>query len=259
MVKSMNAALRMSPPTTFGASPSVISSPALGDGPTPLLSQDGEIYQYGRAHALANLSARQAREQGLLTSGTCGLLGFTSSRSAALASSLASRLRVRTDCLGSTLFKLTWKTRVTPMQRSIYALRASVLRKPDSGCTSWPTPMAGTPAQNGNNMAGNTDSSRKTVKLAGWPAPKASNTTGAGTRGEGGPNLQTAVLGVIATGSHARTDGPGQLNPAHSRWLMGYPHVWDESAVTAMPSSRTKRPSSSARTSMPKTTAQQRD
>ena len=31
--------------------------------------------------------------------------------------------------------------------------------------------MAGTPAQNGNNEAGNNDSSRKTVELAGWPTP----------------------------------------------------------------------------------------
>jgi hypothetical protein len=39
----------------------------------------------------------------------------------------------------------------------------------------WPTPMAGTPAQNGNNAAGNNDSSRKTVELAGWPTPKLSD------------------------------------------------------------------------------------
>ena len=34
---------------------------------------------------------------------------------------------------------------------------------------SWPTPMAGTPAQNGNNEAGNNDSSRKTVALVSGP------------------------------------------------------------------------------------------
>ena len=44
----------------------------------------------------------------------------------------------------------------------------------------WPTPMAGTPAQNGNNAAGNTDSSRKTVALAGWPTPQASDGSGGG-------------------------------------------------------------------------------
>lgn len=35
----------------------------------------------------------------------------------------------------------------------------------------WPTPQAGTPAQKGYNAAGNTDSSRQTVKLAGWTTP----------------------------------------------------------------------------------------
>ena len=36
---------------------------------------------------------------------------------------------------------------------------------------SWPTPMAGTVAQNGNNEAGNTESSRKTVFLVSWATP----------------------------------------------------------------------------------------
>jgi hypothetical protein len=38
---------------------------------------------------------------------------------------------------------------------------------------AWPTPMAGTPAQNGYNEAGNNDSSRKTVALASWATPSA--------------------------------------------------------------------------------------
>ena len=57
----------------------------------------------------------------------------------------------------------------------------------------WPTPMAGTPAQNGYNEAGNNDYSRKVVSLTSWPTPN-HNTTGAGHQGrDGGLNLQTAA------------------------------------------------------------------
>ena len=84
---------------------------------------------------------------------------------------------------------------------------------------SWPTPMAGTPAQKGYNEAGNTDSSRKTVALA---------------------------SGQPATGFPAPTEKQGQLNPAHSRWLMGLPPAWDDCVPTATRSTRSKPKLSSA-------------
>ena len=182
----------------------------------------------GRDLALASLSARQAEERGLLTSGTSGRTGTISSASADLQSSLESRLRARTASGGSTLYALTWKDRATPSRRLICALRASAPRTSDSGCglsgwptpnatnngageepmakvhrglnpglnpadaarlAGWPTPMAGTPAQKGNNASGSTDYSRQTEVLAwgrmhkqeaarllaGWPTPAASD------------------------------------------------------------------------------------
>ena len=56
---------------------------------------------------------------------------------------------------------------------------------------------------------------------------------------------------IHLSGSPAETAKPGQLNPAFSRWLMGYPPEWDACAGTAMPSSRKSRRHSSAPISTP--------
>ena len=80
--------------------------------------------------------------------------------------------------LGSMLYTLTWKERVTPAQLSISALRASARRTSDSAFTGWPTATANA-------------------------------YTGAGTQGrQGGMNLQTCAQ-LAGWNTPAATDGKG--------------------------------------------------
>jgi len=183
--------------------------------------------------------------------------------------------------------------------------------------------MAGTPAQNGNNEAGNNDSSRKTVALSGWATPVGQqangtpdaflerkrksmangsqsmgvclsdlnmqvqawagwNTPRATDGSNGGPNQAggaltpdaalsgwptpttrdhkdgkecpnvplNALLGRVAwltanpqaaritadgtmlTGCSAGMESGGQLNPAFSGWLQGFPEAWCHAAIS---------------------------
>jgi len=118
-----------------------ISSPALESGVMRLETLDGQmILPCGQAPAPAKVSVQAGKGEASQISVTYGLHGSGSLESAHLTQSLANRFRQKTDSLGSTLFRLTWKERVTPSGRSIPALRASARRTSETAFTSWPTP-----------------------------------------------------------------------------------------------------------------------
>jgi hypothetical protein len=153
---------------------------------------------FGQALAPAKPSVAPESKKASEIIATYGRSSFGSSASANLTESLASRLKLRLDTVGSTVYRQTWKRKTTPLGRLYWAHTARALTTKDSGYTGWPTPdthkCGGQQDATKRRDGGHAVRLQDAVTMAGWPTPNAME---GGQTSRGGARKDEPLMGGV--------------------------------------------------------------
>jgi hypothetical protein len=164
---------------TYSDIPNATFSPESAGGPSLSLSRAGlQLNLFGLDPVPVSHSHAQVPSVAPTTNATCGPCSASSSASAALQTSLASRLQAHLAGIGSPEYDLTWKDWAMQSGPPICALRASGRRISANGFTGWPTSRAEDSESTGAHH-GRPDTLTSAARQAGWPTPNTNNVKGA--------------------------------------------------------------------------------
>ena len=164
---------------------------------------------------------------------------------------LNANLRKRLNGAGLTIYRTDWKDHVTPSGRLISRLRASAHPISANGVISGQSIFTGwvtASARDWKDTVGMTlyrkdgkariDQLPRQAAMLDWSQPSLD---------QDGFNqlLRITRSGKMQIGYMGEMESFGQLNPDHTRWIMGYPGAWESCADMATQSIRMWQKSSS--------------